>query len=153
MGAISTLQALRSRVAILLAAVFAFAVIALTLPVALAVAADGSGSAGMSIGPAPTLAPSTGLSPQVIRPANTDNGVCATPPGEACYVDWFMSRGIAKVQFYFSDGEVKTGYKTCLSSTCSFRAIGYPPVGVDALGAYISGPNITVIATGPWFGP
>jgi hypothetical protein len=70
-----------------------------------------------------------------------------------CYVEFLMSRGVARIQFYFSDGEILSGYKTCVSATCSFRAIGYPPPGVDALGAYISGPNITVFGTEPWFGP
>lgn len=108
----------------------------------------------VTIGPAPAPAPQqSDAGAQLIQPNNVDTAICLTPPGVACYVDYLQSKGISTATFYFSDGTSARKAYSCHLATCSIQAIGFPDSPTrEAVTAYVSGPNVTIYASGPYFG-
>ena len=87
--------------------------------------------------------------------ANTDYGPCNTGPGVQCKVVYLMSTGTAKAIAYGfgPNGAVisNTVTQTCSSATCTKSAIATPSPGVTVNYWQVTGPNISIICSGPWW--
>lgn len=90
--------------------------------------------------------------PATISPDNTGFGLCNTGPGQECDVEYLMTKGTATATAYGfgpSGGITSTVRQTCDSSTCTKKARAYPSPNVTVNYWQVSGPNITVICSGP----
>lgn len=155
MGRTLKIRARSSRFALLLCVALAM----LVAPAAATASPSGWPSPpapSVSIGPGP-VPPAGSVDSHsgalTVQPANSDTALCLTGPGVDCYVDFLMSKGIASVIFYFSDGTDAQGAKSCYQATCSMQAIGFPNSPTrEAVSVYVTGPNISIFATGPYYG-
>ena len=91
-----------------------------------------------------------------ISAANTGYGPCNTGPGVQCKVVYIMSTGTSSAiaYAYGPNGPVTSNpvVQSCGASTCTKAATATPSPGVTVNYWQVTGPNISVICSGPvWY--
>lgn len=85
--------------------------------------------------------------------ANSDWAPCDTGPGQTCIVEWLMSKGQATAIAYGTspDGPIESNPTVvkCTQASCFEGAEVSMTPGATATSWVVTGPNISIICSGP----